>query len=265
MYRAQNSQSPIPEVICNSFPLRSKKDYFTNEFALLSDPNVAGDYSPALECMQTLAEKTPEAWFIHLEAQSGSPDSLQRHAHALQAVLHKCNCSRLFRRIKITGMRLANIYRVRNTFWYCSDILCKDWFHTSVVAYGLASLLGYSNSVWVTFRPNPRVRSVARNTHEYLHEFHRKSKWPYGSIITDVIENSIVFTLKNGGISSALLAQILQIFGDKILSVSFGQCKMSISKSFSVDDYEKSCRLTQQRSFRFKPYSFFGEWFDHKI
>lgn len=257
----------IPRLNVEEFPYRSRRPYFSKEFVLTSEPNQPGDLQRQIETFNHIANlNKDDGWIIQFEHSSHNVEDLKKAAGAMPAVLARCNNTRLHRRMQITGCRLANLYRTRDTFTFCSHVLCLNWYHAAVIANGLHDVLAKKQTrIHANMKLIKRVNSPHfKQMQAYERKFSRESQLPYGSYCCDQFDNILSFSSRHGEYAPALLAYVLDIFKNDVQYISLGT-DISLFRAEPIKEengYNKTCRLTQQRSFRFKPYTQFGQWYN---
>ena len=261
----------VPALKARRFVKRSARSYLSNEFALTTDVNFTADYSRRINHLERLANGFADScWFFHYEVVKTSPVQLKDAARLFPSVMRALNCSRVLRRVGVTGARISNCYvRGLSSHVFVTDCLFIDWFGCAAFVNPLYQLLkgGMPSHISVELnRKRFKGRYIRKqDVDAFLRDFYERSGYCPAMVNAYVNSDGFVEFVgrSNKPLPYGLIAALMRCMREYINRIFLGGFNMSISTTSTIarDDYEVSLSKWR-REFRYRPIQFFGKWYN---
>ena len=260
----------VPALKARRFVRRSNRPYLSNEFALTTDVNFAVDNARRIEHIERLAaENSDVCWFFHYEVVKNTPEQLKDAARLFPSVMRAINCSRVLRRVGVSGVRISNCFARGRSSCFVTDCLFQDWYACAAFVNPLFQMLRGCMPSHISVELNRmhfKGRFVRKQDIDaFLRDFYEKSGYCPAMVNTFVNKDGFVeFVGRNdGALPYGLIASLMRCMRGYIVRIYLGGFGMSISTTSTIrkDDYEVAL-AKWRRAFRFRPIQFFGRWYN---
>ena len=249
------SLSTVP--VSRTFPVKGG----STTQALLPRVNSAATFDLYFEEWRSLAERFPEAWTVTYHDMSARAYSLASSAGFMPDVMASFNRSRMWRRLKISGCRISNMWYTPNNCHLACQSLMDNYDAAFKMFYDVLSRVPVrctELSFSVVVPPKTRIDPYIEGIVDRCLLNPRKLSFSHHVRVLRTV--SFVFRIHEP-LGIGPIQRLCDAFGDGLESVSFGNC-LRLSKGDDLqEEYFEETIPPEFRPFVMRPFVRFGSVF----